>query len=444
MRRRPFEQRPFALLSSIHACLLPCPVLPPQTAVNMAERCSCLANAIFQRIAELQFRRRPAKKHSYPPVPRTSDARLDLATPTSRHEAPIPSLSAVAASLDAAAPTVLYLAYGSNLAASTFLGMRGIRPLSQINVSAPVLRLALSLPGVPYREPCFANAVLRKIPDRPPLPVVPSPPLPPRLPPTASDEERGRHPHETGRGDPVWNKGLIGVVYEVTPEDYARIIASEGGGAAYTDILVPCFEIPAPRAGIPEKPPVPPIPRRPFLAHTLYAPQLPDTAEPDPEEDPETPNLPPWARRLLRPTQRPDPEYAQPSTRYLDLIREGALEHELPEDYQTWLGALASYRTTSWRQELGELIFAVLWGPLFFIMFTVRSLMTNDDGRVPLWFALTVGALINLVWMSYDMVFKPIFGDGERTQEAGDDNTTWANVKRRESRDEEQPLLNSW
>jgi len=36
---------------------------------------------------------------------------------------------------------------------------------------------------------------------------------------------------------------------------------------------------------------------------------------------------------------------------------------------------------------------------------------------MPLWLAVAMGAMFNLVWMSYDVVFKPIFGDGERTEE---------------------------
>ncbi|KAL8636113.1 MAG: hypothetical protein Q9228_006458, partial [Teloschistes exilis] len=43
--------------------------------------------------------------------------------------------------------TYLYLAYGSNLAASTFQGARGIRPLAALNVVVPELVLTFDLPG---------------------------------------------------------------------------------------------------------------------------------------------------------------------------------------------------------------------------------------------------------------------------------------------------------
>ena len=134
---------------------------------------------------------------TYPPIssiPPTSESRIAEAL-VSNAEPPTTS-------------SVLYLAYGSNLCAKTFLGVRGIRPISQVNVSAPSLSLTFDLPGTPYGEPCFANTSPRKIP-RVPLPTDPPIVLPP--PPTDG-----------------WDKGLIGVVYEVTPEDYSKIIATEG------------------------------------------------------------------------------------------------------------------------------------------------------------------------------------------------------------------------
>ncbi|KAJ1327646.1 gliotoxin/aspirochlorine biosynthesis gamma-glutamylcyclotransferase [Microdochium nivale] len=80
--------------------------------------------------------------------------------------------------------TYLYLAYGSNLAAETFLGRRGIRPISRINVSAPAFDLNFGLGGLPYWEPCFANVEpRRKIPEPPARPPL-NPPRPPPFDPS--------------------------------------------------------------------------------------------------------------------------------------------------------------------------------------------------------------------------------------------------------------------
>ncbi|KAK6344074.1 hypothetical protein TWF696_007721 [Orbilia brochopaga] len=95
---------------------------------------------------------------------------------------------------------IKYLAYGSNLSAETFLGRRGIKPLSQVNVRVPSLTLSFDLAAVPYKEPRFANVA----------------------------------PRENG------DQELVGVVYEVTPKDYSTILLTEGG---YNVIDVACIPL---------------------------------------------------------------------------------------------------------------------------------------------------------------------------------------------------------
>ncbi|WYZ42490.1 hypothetical protein EsH8_VI_000189 [Colletotrichum jinshuiense] len=356
---------------------------------------------------------RPSK-NSYPPVssiPRTSPSRLAAAAESTDSNPDAPAT---------APTTVLYLAYGSNLSAETFLGARGIRPVSQVNVSAPSLTLVFDLPGLPYREPCFANTAPRKIPKLPdPTDPPKFPPVPPVLPPPrplAAEDELPTTP------DLGWDKGLFGVVYEVTPEDYATIMATEGGGSSYKDILVPCIPLP-PRVSVPEKPPID-IPR-PFLAHTLYSPAIPDAEPEEPGRgrgdggDGDTPSDPrkKWYWRFLRPTRRPDPAYAQPSARYLKLITDGAAEHELPDDYQRWLNGLQPYTVTTRRQRVAQWLLTVFFMPAMLLYFVLNKLVANKDGKVPLWLGLGIGILFNVLWIVYDGVLKPVFGDGERTQE---------------------------
>ncbi|EPS42236.1 hypothetical protein H072_3801 [Dactylellina haptotyla CBS 200.50] len=110
-----------------------------------------------------------------------------------------------------------YLAYGSNLSAETFLGRRGIKPLSQVTVRVPTLTLAFDLAGIPYKEPRFANVRSRE----------------------EGDQE------------------LMGVVYEVTPKDYSTILMTEGG---YNVISATCIPL-TPVEGIPS-----------FEANTLIVP----------------------------------------------------------------------------------------------------------------------------------------------------------------------------
>lgn len=422
-------------------------------AAQAPYRDPCWSRAILDRLCNTEAASAPTsssllRQHSYHPTastPRTSAVRLSQpdAWPTPFPTEPVPASTVHPGAV--APKSVLYLAYGSNLCAKTFLGTRGIRPLSQVNVSAPSLRLVFDLPGLPYAEPCFANTAPRKLPRLPNPPKMPPDlPRPPIDPPSRVQDIQKQQPRVSVSvsvpGDPVWDKGLIGVVYEVTPEDFARIVATEGGGASYADIMVPCLPIP-PRMGVPEKPGWPPELPKMFLAHTLYAPRLPGGGTPPPgkgdgdgdgEDEGEGDGgddgkwkipLPAWmkrwAARLVTPVRRPEQDYAQPSARYLKLIRDGAREHELPDEYQRYLAELKPYSITRPLQAVGLVLFLLLFGLPFLFAGLGGRVFADERGRVPRWLAVYMAVLINVVWMTYDGVFKPVFGDGERTEEEG-------------------------
>ena len=359
-------------------------------------------------------------------VPSTPQERLERAHPklhnhpSDRHTVlPLQPGGRHITSPDAGESTVLYLAYGSNLCAQTFRGKRGIRPVSRVNVTAPSLTLTFDLPGLPYLEPCFANTAPR-LPGKPPfdpptefLPggaPVPAPALPP---------------------------ALIGVVYEVTASDYAKIIATEGGGSSYTQIVVPCLAIP-PSATLPGKPVIP-EPPKPFLARTLYRPRIPDGLDDDdklaPGNGDDENGKTKW--KWLLPIQRPDPYYAQASLRYLTLIRTGAVENDLPQSYQDYLKTLQPYKMTCFRQKAGRMLMIMSWGMVYIICFRLGKMFSDDAGRMPTWLAVFLTVVSHAAWTSYDVVFKPLFGDGERTEDTGDENcrsmTSTSGRKRRKS-----------
>ncbi|EAT88702.1 hypothetical protein SNOG_03497 [Parastagonospora nodorum SN15] len=240
--------------------------------------------------ARLQSLRRSNGRHQriFEPLPQASQARLDA----SLNDAPIDTEKLVASQTPTPQDkqkTVLYLAYGSNLCNETFRGVRGIRPLSQTNVLVPSLRLTFDLPGVPYKEPCFANSALR------------SPPRESRLPPKTAGH-KGPRPASC---------------MKVTLADYAHIIATEGGGSAYKDILVDCYVLPHADT-------VPEVPSsKPFKAHTLFAPA---TAER---------------------THRPDPSYAQPSGALSQAHHPTALPSAIcPAEYRAYLHDIRAYTIT--------------------------------------------------------------------------------------------------
>lgn len=285
------------------------------------------------------------------------------------------------------APTVLYLAYGSNLSAETFKGRRGIKPLGAQNVVVPELMLTFDLTGIPYLEPCFANVRYRQ--SRP------SSPLDEKENPIRGETERRLLPWYE---NPKWKKGLVGVVYEVSLEDYATIIATEGGGASYKDVVVTCYTLPQ-NNEVPDDPDE----MLGFKAHTLYSP-----ASGSLDRD----SMPLLAQGR---TARPDPDYAQPSARYLKLLTDGAAEHELPVDYQAYLKALKPYRATTTRQRYAVAIFLKVIRPFVFLIFGLQSMFADSRGRSPKWVANITTVIFTVLWKSYDYFWKPVFGDGERT-----------------------------
>ncbi|KAF1845872.1 uncharacterized protein K460DRAFT_116581 [Cucurbitaria berberidis CBS 394.84] len=323
-------------------------------------------------VSQLQALRRcnHTPKSVFAPLPQPSRERLDASLTDTPLNTETPALSNGFA--QEKQKTVLYLAYGSNLCNETFRGVRGIRPLSQVNVLVPSLRLTFDLPGMPYAEPCFANSAWRA--------------------PATVDHDYGHSKGERYHKD-RWHKGLVGVVYEVTLSDYAHIIATEGGGSAYHDILVDCYVLPNSDT-VPSSPD-----SYPFKAHTLFAP-VQDGDDSSQSSD-----------RVIR----PDPSYAQPSARYLKLITDGAAECDLPAEYQDYLHDIRAYTISSKRQAAGKVLFLAIWLPFVMFVITLSRKLQDKKGRAPWWLGKLSAMLFAGMWLSYDEVFKKTFGDGERT-----------------------------
>lgn len=330
--------------------------MAPTVEPTSPKTCSSSASATLSKVWKLDFSHKSAP---LPPLSRTSVERLTSDDPDEEK-------------------TILYLAYGSNLSAETFKGARGIRPLSAINVHVPSLDLTFDLAGVPYIEPCFANTRYHRQPTGIEL------------------EEQGYHKDR-------WTKGLIGVVYEVTPEDYRTIIATEGGGASYLDVVVPCFALPDGTKVVSETPS-----GEHFHAHTLL----------QPAEEDALPTTPADLRSRNDGNSRihrPDPSYAQPSARYLKLITDGAEEHSLPDDYLAYLHNIRPYTITTVKQRIGQGLVVTMFGPIMVFLFGLGKVFADEEGKIPSWLATVMGAFFRMLWGVYDGIFVKAFGDGERT-----------------------------
>ena len=321
--------------------------------------------------------------------------------------------------------TVLYLAYGSNLSSKTFRGVRNIKPLSQVSVLVPELKLTFDLPGLPYAEPCFAGTQYRD-PDAAEEQGVESTDddslmdgeyMSEKVPLMVETREVRSSDLHRNR----WHKPLVGVVYEVTLADYAIIIATEGGGRGYRDVVVDCHAF---SESYKSTDPVPNHPDTPsFKAHTLLSPAADEALKKTHaiksghSSVAHSPRPTTWLLADIGPHVRPDGEYAQPSARYLNLLMTGAAEHELPVSYQEYLSQIRPYRITTARQKVGKGIFIAVWGPPLLSLLALSKVFAGPDGRSPPWLVTLGNVLFAVMWNSYDCIFKPMFGDGERTLE---------------------------
>jgi len=204
---------------------------------------------------------------------------------------------------------------------------------------------------------------------------------------------------------------MVGVVYEVTMKDYTHIIATEGGGASYKDVWVSCYPLTEGDSTVPEFPST-----AAFQAHTLFAPEAPPSS---PDEG-------------LGRSRRPDPSYAQPSARYLKLITDGADEHDFPPDYTKYLRDIRPYEVRTQGQRMGQFVFEMLWLPFMMFVLSLMQQYQDKNGIVPGWVAKFAAAIFASIWRSYDDFFKPLFGDGERTD--------YGSKKKGRKWDEEQGL----
>ena len=328
----------------------------------------------------------------FPPIPQTSKARLDASIHDQALD--VDALVHDTATTDAAGEplktsekTILYLAYGSNLSSATFRKTRGIVPLSQVCVYVPDLTLTFDLPGLPYLEPSFAGTAFKNENASPET--------------YTNGNANGTFEKSSEKEsllndndsdlNPLWPKPLVGVVYEVTLSDYAHIIATEGGGSSYIDVLIDCHPFPDaydPSSPVPMHPPT-----RAFKAHTLLSPQ----ANKDPKSH---------TRRKQR--------YPRPSARYKNLLVTGAREHDLPVEYRAYLEGFPAYEARTRGQRVGRVVFGMLWGPMFLFFMVLARRFADENGRAPGWAARGQKAVFEGVWWAYDVVFRRVFGDGER------------------------------
>ncbi|KAL9084058.1 MAG: hypothetical protein Q9165_008259 [Trypethelium subeluteriae] len=172
---------------------------------------------------------------------------------------------------------------------------------------------------------------------------------------------------------------ILGVAYRITRAQYTKVIASEGGGIAYKDVelqAVPVEDKDRAKTG------------DELTVRTLVA-KLERS---------------PWPR---------------PSQRYMDIITTGALEAQMPQDYQRYLEAIGVYQGPhKAKTRIGAAIFLALFGPVMQAMEMLTKSSIKPNGYAPRLVIWLVRWTVVMIWVLHDTIFAPIFGRGDGRETA--------------------------
>lgn len=172
-----------------------------------------------------------------------------------------------------------------------------------------------------------------------------------------TDEDVKSHPRQ-----PV----LQGIAYLVTATDYWHIIATEGGDSSYQQIELDAVD--------------------PMTNSTQKV----------------------WSLQAIAPRK-----LCQPSVRYITIIREGAKQHNFPQEYLDYLESIEPFVLHSKRQKVGAAIFIAFWMPIILWLFAIRTLLTRPDGTAPRWLTEFANTCFATAWYIHDTVWAQEFGRGD-------------------------------
>lgn len=80
---------------------------------------------------------------------------------------------------------------------------------------------------------------------------------------------------------------------------------------------------------------------------------------------------------------------------------------------------------------MGRFVLRVTWVPVLRAVFMMSRMFSDEGGRSPPWLVRLLGSVFVGIWATYDLVLKPVFGDGERTIETKGGETSGKSGGRR-------------
>ena len=97
-----------------------------------------------------------------------------------------------------------------------------------------------------------------------------------------------------------------------------------------------------------------------------------------------------------------------------DIIKSGAQEIQLPEEYQRYLDNILIYRPPdSGRRRAGAAVFLAMWGPVMRLMEMITKATIRRDGYAPTFVVWLVRFTVVVIWFTHDVFFAPVCGRGD-------------------------------
>ncbi|KAF2201391.1 hypothetical protein GQ43DRAFT_371597 [Delitschia confertaspora ATCC 74209] len=235
--------------------------------------------------------------------------------------------------------TLWYFAYGANMSPAILTTQRKVKPFRQSVAKIPDYILEFDVPGVPYNEPALAG--LRRI--------------------DGTQTSDSNYP-------PVH-----GMAYEISNDDFLKIIATEGAGVAYKTLRTKALLAEAGGEA-----------RGKLEVHTLVA-------------------------------RRPMSTIRKPSARYLALLVSAARGNGLPMEYQAFLSGHAVFEpaNSSLRYRCGKFIFNLIWMRVQFLVQRGIIKLRGENGLVPFWFLILFQVLVTTMWIHHDYFHARLWGRGD-------------------------------
>lgn len=255
---------------------------------------------------------------------------------------------------------IWYLAYGSNMSQAS-MAKRSVQPLRCATVQATTHYLTFDIFGIPYSEPSYASVEAFPADGR------------------SSGVEL------------VWGTQrfavppVCGVAYLLTPDDFHRLLVTEGSGVVYEVVAVQA--------------------RLLDLGETIDAVTL-------------------KAKHPIRPNGAPSARYLVSTAHYWrrrahcltvapkDLFISGAKGNGLPQTYVDYLESLPRYQKPA-RPTVGALIFEYTWRPFLRRVVRLTTWNVDSEGNCPAWVAFTCVFLYKLMWKYHDCIHRYIWGSGD-------------------------------